>query len=226
MLAMVSQKSMNQVGVSTSRFENPEKYPNFTSATSIAFRLNTIVSNLIESEDRVNRREFDLWRGMAAGSQAQGSWQNAKGDRMEIIIRNDLIARLRQVDMIAKDILVDVNSRTLEIKLLDGRVLRMGAEPDIAFYKNDQIEIAIEIKGGIDDAGVLERVGAAIKSLRRAAEENPRSTTILIVPTVSMSRQAERDILSNQESVNFWFTIEEVLEDPSIADNYYRLLGL
>ncbi len=196
------------------------------SATSIAHHLNTIVSHLIESEDRVNRREFDLWRGMAAGSQAQGSWQNAKGDRVEIIIRNDLIARLRQIDMIPKGILVDVNSRTLEINLLDGRVLRMGAEPDIAFYKNDQIEIAIEIKGGIDVAGVLERVGAAIKSLRRAKEENPKATTILIVQNVSMSQQAKRDLMSNKENVNYWFTIEEILEDSLITDNYYRILGL
>jgi hypothetical protein len=45
-----------------------------------------------EHDDRVDAREFDLWRGMAAGSQAQGSWQNTKGDKAEVVIK-DLIER-------------------------------------------------------------------------------------------------------------------------------------
>jgi len=102
----------------------------------------------------------------------------------------------------------------------------MGTEPDIAIYSNYTIEVAVEIKGGIDVAGVLERVGAAIKSLRRAKEENPEATTILIVPAVSMSQQAERDILSNKDSVSCWFTMEDILEDASRKSDYYRLLGL
>jgi hypothetical protein len=56
-----------------------------------------------------------------------------------------------------------------------------------AIYKEDKIQAAVEIKGGIDTAGVLERVGAAIKSLRRAKEENPQSTTILILQGVSIT---------------------------------------
>lgn len=226
MLAMVSQKSMNQVGIPTSRFEKSATFPSLIAATSIVQRLNTIISRLIETEFRVNRREFDIWRGMAAGSQAQGSWQNAKGDRVEIVIRNDLIACLRQSGLIADELLVDVNSRPVDLELSDGRLLRMGTEPDVAFYANGKIEVAVEIKGGIDVAGVLERVGAAIKSLRRAKGENPKAITILIVSAVSMSPQAERDISSNKDSVNFWFKIEDILESSAPRSDYFRLLGL
>jgi hypothetical protein len=32
--------------------------------------------------------------------------------------------------------------------------------------------VPIEVKGGIDQAGVLERIGATLKSLRRTRQEN------------------------------------------------------
>ena len=226
MLAMVSQKSMGQVGTPTKRFETSALNPTLDASASIARRLNTIVSRLIEEGDQLNRREFDLWRGMAAGTQAQGSWQNAKGKRAETVLRNHMLARLRDSALLASDSPVDGSKRNLELGLRDKRSLRMGAEPDLAIYTNDQIEVAVEIKGGIDIAGVLERVGAAIKSLRRAKDENPDTTTILIVQGVSMSEQAARDIKANSDSVDEWFIMEDILSDTSVANEYYRLLGI
>ena len=35
-------------------------------------RLNLIISHLLENDLSVSKREFDLWRGMAAGTQAKG----------------------------------------------------------------------------------------------------------------------------------------------------------
>lgn len=197
MLAMVSQKSMNQVGRPSARFERTSNLPDLKAAKTIAQRLNTIVSHLIESEDSVNRREFDLWRGMAAGAQAQGSWQNAKGDRAEFAIRSDLLTRLRQAELLENDSIVDVSRRIIELDLLDGRRMRMGSEPDLIIDSDDRIQAAVEIKGGIDKAGVLERVGAAMKSLSRVKEEDPTAITILLMSGVSMSNQALDDIQSN-----------------------------
>jgi len=87
MLAMVSQKSMARVGLSINRFEEGRSHLDDNSALEISKHLNKIVSILIEHDEKVNDREFDLWRGMAAGSQAQGSWQNTKGDRAEVVIK-------------------------------------------------------------------------------------------------------------------------------------------
>ena len=74
MLAMVSQKSMNQIGLATTRYEQTDRLPSSEAALRIARRLNTLICALIEQEHDIETREFDLWRGMAAGSQAQGSW--------------------------------------------------------------------------------------------------------------------------------------------------------
>src|SRR5260370_798078 len=74
--------------------------------------------------------------------------------------------------------------------LTEGRGVTFGDEPDIAFFRDGKTVLAVEVKGGIDKAGVLERVGAALKSLSRARQENPDAVTILIVQGVSVSQQA------------------------------------
>ena len=96
MLAMVSQKSMNRVGLPGTRYEHGRACPDEQMAWAIAPHLNKIISHLVEADERIDAREFELWRGMAAGSQAQGSWQNTKGSRTEIIIKGILQRRLRE----------------------------------------------------------------------------------------------------------------------------------
>ncbi len=174
MLAMVSQKSMNQIVGSVVAYEQGKKTPDEESASFLAAHLNQILSHLIEADEKVNAREFDLWRGMAAGSQAQGSWQNAKGDQAEILLRGMIERHLREKGAIA-----EANETT--IMPTNGRQLVFSSEPDLAVFFNKTLQVAVEIKGGIDSAAVLERVGAAIKSLKRAKEENPESITILIM---------------------------------------------
>ena len=226
MLSMVSQKSMNQIGLSTIRFEQTDRLPGSESALRIARRLNSLISTLVELEQDIERREFDLWRGMAAGSQAQGSWQNRKGDLVEEIIRQDLVSQLYRVGLIEKDSPVDIRPRVVELNLVDGRIIQMGSEPDIEVYTNGRIQAAVEVKGGIETAGVLERVGAAIKSLRRSKEESPGAITILVMSAVSLSTQAMSDIQSNRFSVNYLFTVEDILHDAKRKAEYYSLLGL
>ena len=226
MLAMVSQKSMNQIGASTARYEQSDNLPKPNTAFLIAQRLNLIISNLVESDNELNRREFDVWRGMAAGSQAQGSWQNRKGDQAEYEIRQNLVEQLRRSGLIKEDRLVNIHSRILELNLLDGRRLSMGSEPDLVIFSGDRIQAAVEVKGGIDTAGVLERIGAAMKSLSRVKEDDPTAITILIVSRVSMTPQAESDILANKQTVNSWFAIEDILQSPTRRSEYYQLLGL
>ena len=221
MLAMVSQKSMNRVSLSITRYEASKDKPDDATALGIAKHLNQIISRLVEFDEKINAHEFDLWRGMAAGSQAQGSWQNTKGNRVEVIVKGILQRRLRE-----KALVTDEKEDASKMQLKDGRVFIFADEPDVAIYQNNKILAAVEIKGGIDTAGVLERVGAAIKSLRRAREENPRSTTILILQGVSITQRAKHDLEINREAVNHWFSIEDVLESESKREEIFGLLGI
>jgi hypothetical protein len=229
MLSMVSQKSMGQIGLSSTRYEQGASLPDLNKAHVLARRLNGIISNLIESDETLDVREFSLWRGMAAGSQAQGSWQNTKGDRAEIVIKGMLKLRFQEKHLlVAENDLDDEEdtNRYAQIMLADGRLIVFGDEPDIAFLQDHKIRVAVEVKGGIDIAGVLERIGAAIKSLRRAKDENPNAVTILIVQGVSVSEQARKDLKSNQEAVNQWFTVEEILDDEQRRETFFGLLKI
>ena len=191
MLAMVSQKSMSRVGLSITKYEEGEARLTDDIALTIARHLNKIVSILIEHDEKIDSREFDLWRGMAAGSQAQGSWQNTKGDRTEIVIKDLIARRIREGNQMIEEI---SHGKGEILKLRARRQFILGNEPDVGVYKNNHIQTVIEIKGGIDPAGVLERFGAALKSLRRAKQENPKSITILIMQGVSLTTKAEEEI--------------------------------
>ncbi|GET44100.1 XcyI family restriction endonuclease [Microseira wollei] len=223
MLAMVSQKSMQQVGLPSNRYEQGKAFPNEQIAWDITQHLNNIISHLVETDEQIDAREFDLWRGMAAGSQAQGSWQNAKGSKVEILIKAMVQLKLREGNWIDNEA-SDTDETAMQLK--DGRRIVFASEPDIGVYRNERIIAAVEIKGGIDTAAVLERFGATLKSLIRAKEANPESITILILPGVSVTTRAREALNANRNVVNYWFILEEVINQEDKKEELFRLLAI
>ncbi len=221
MLALVSQKSMKRVGLNLDPYEAGKPVADDQIAVAIARHLNRIVSALVEADEEIDAREFDLWRGMAAGSQAQGSWQNTKGASAEKAIREVILQRLQKRQLISGS---QINATRIDLR--DGRVLVFADEPDIAIVQNDVAQIAVEIKGGIDQAGVLERIGAALKSLRRTRQENPDSVTVLILPDVAMTERALDDLSINVETVTHLCSLKEILEDEHGREGFFQILQL
>jgi hypothetical protein len=221
MLAMVSQKSMKRVGISLDSYEAGKPIPNEEMAMTIAQHLNRIVSVLVEADEAIDAREFDLWRGMAAGSQAQGSWQNNKGASAEVAIREIILRRLQEHEIISGE-----EASTSRIDLGYGRVLVFADEPDVAIYQNDIPQVAVEVKGGIDPAGVLERIGAALKSLQRTRQENPNSVTVLILQDVSMTQRAKEDLNLSTGTVTYLFSAKAIVEDDEKREEFFQILGL
>lgn len=220
MLSMVSQKSMARIGIPVKVYEAAAVVSDRKTAEKIAYHLNQVIGRLIDLDEEIDSREFDLWRGMAAGTQAQGSWQNAKGVRAETLFWGLIQRRLCEKGWVT----VETAERTF--KLRDERVVIFGDEPDVAFYKANRIRAAIEIKGGIDPAGVLERLGAALKTLNRVREENPAAVTVLIVQEVSLTPQARNDLDLNRHIITHWFTMEEVLTDNTARHELFEVLGI
>ena len=87
------------------------------------------------------------------------------------------------------------------------------------------IEIAIEIKGGIDTAGVHERYGAIGKSFEKPKRHNPNCTTILIIQEVSLTQTA-REAISNNSDIAYWFTLEDILASSTHREEFLQLLGM
>lgn len=143
------------------------------------------------------------------------------GAKFEVTVKGIIQKRIRE-----RRLLSDEKKDELRMHLKDGRVVIFADEPDMAIYRDNKIQTAVEIKGGIDTASVLERVGAAIKSLRRTKKENPKSTTILILPGISMTQTARHDLEINRNAVNYWFTIEDILENETKREEIFRLLDI
>ena len=222
-LAMVSLKSMNNIKLPIERFETgrSKKPLDEQKARTVAHHLNELISRLIEADEQIDPREFDLWRGMTAGATAQGSWQNRKGDVAEDLVKGFIKRRIRDRRLLARE---DNGGAT--DTLTDNRTVRYGSEPDVALYEGQKILAAVEIKGGIDTAGVLERVGAAIKSLSRAKNENPDAITILIMYRIAMTEQARLDLGSHRNDIDCWFTIEDVLNRDETREEIFKRLGI
>ncbi len=223
-LALVSLKSMERVGLRVTSFDSGvnRRQMNNQTAMDVARRLNALISRLIEAESDLDARLFDVWRGMTAGSTAQGSWQNRKGKIAEDIVKGIIRQRLRDQQLV----LTDRSSETAD-PLIDGRAIRYGSEPDIALYSDTgEILAAVEVKGGIDAAGVLERIGAALKSLSRAKYENPQATTVLIMYRVSMTEQAHQELETHRPEIDYWFTLEDVLNRDASRQRIFELLAI
>lgn len=230
---MVSLKSMGNVGLNIDAAEagrgRNAGMLNQELALAAAKRLNELISRLIETDETIDPREFDLWRGMTAGATAQGSWQNKKGRAGEEIVKGFVQRRLEAVDaLISQTELNDEANEPTEVFILqDGRTIRFSSEPDIAIYSQDnQIIGAVEVKGGIDPAAVLERIGASIKSLSRAKQQNPNAVTILMMYRVSMSPQALQELHAHQNDIDRWFTIEDVINKQEIREQIFALLNI
>lgn len=237
-LAMVSRKSMSNIGLDITADElgigRNEGRLDAEKAKSAACRFNELISRLVEADERLDPREFDLWRGMTAGATADGSARNKKGAAGEEIIKSFISRRLEEQDIVVNQQLLVIKERgskskqeIREFTLEDERLIRFTSEPDVALYDtNGQIQAALEVKGGIDPAGILERIGAAIKSLSRAKQENPAAITILILYGISLTEQGRRELTAHKQEIDYWFTIEDVIDQETTREAIYRLLGI
>ena len=112
---------------------------------------------------------------------------------------------------------------TCELK--NNIIMRFSSEPDISFSKiigdKEELLAVVEIKGGIDPAGALERYGAATKSFQHALTVSPRCKNFFLsaVYTQELKKRIKNDRLVEQ-----YYDIIEILEDKSIRDTFFNEL--
>lgn len=117
--------------------------------------------------------------------------RNIIGQEAERAVRDKLLQWI-------KDVGIPCKKKGAWFELGAAKTVRMGygSEPDIVFERyNEQtqnwfLEVTIEIKGGIDPAGALERLGAIKKSF----DQTPaRVENIAILGIVTPAMRAELD---------------------------------
>jgi hypothetical protein len=110
-------------------------------------------------------------------------------------------------------------------KLTRDVVMEFSSEPDIAFWrqaaKARELLAVVEIKGGIDRAGALERYGAATKSFQQALATSSRCKNFFLsaVYTPELERRIRQDRL-----VEKYFHIVQILDDASVREQFLEEL--
>jgi hypothetical protein len=124
------------------------------------------------------------------GITIDGKMRNKIGDIAEERIKAIIIEWLKKKNLIIKpdiDRISELEGFPAEVELPNRIIMRFASEPDIAFYIDDMPQAVIEIKGGIDPAGALERYGAATKSFMHAIDQskggNPRCKNFYVAAT-------------------------------------------
>ena len=84
--------------------------------------------------------------------------------------------------------------------------MHYGSEPDIEFQQNGKVVATIEIKGGTDPAGALERLGAVQKSF----EATPANSVNILVAGIVTAEMEQR---LNSLGIGKYFLLDNITHD-------------
>lgn len=190
-------------------------------ALQMARTYNFFISSII-----VNSTQWSLENGhrtilATMGITLDGTMRNKVGDIAEERVCRMIVEWLAAHKLIVEprpiaDALPDELPRQLVLK--SGIVMRFGSEPDIAFERADELIATVEIKGGIDPAGALERYGAAKKSFEHAVRKTGRCRNFYLCGVVT-DQVARR--IRNDRLVEKTFDIIALLNDAKVRDEFF-----
>jgi hypothetical protein len=185
--------------------------------------------NLFLSSIILNSTKWTLENGhrtilATMGISVDGSMRNRVGavgeDRVRRMIAEWLVSnRLVIAPSLSADDLPEQLPKVSELNR--GITMRFSSEPDIAFEQRGAVRATVEIKGGIDPAGALERYGAAKKSFEHAVARSPQCRNFYIggVLTKELQRRIAADRL-----VEKTYSLIDLLKEEKTRAEFFREL--
>lgn len=153
------------------------------------------------------------------GITLDGVMRNKVGEIAEDRIKHLLVEWLIEKALIVKP---KIGKRLTKIAneytLSHDITMRFASEPDVSFLTEDTLLAVIEIKGGIDPAGALERYGAARKSFEHAMSVSPKCKNFYLggVFTTELNRRMSSDRLVEKS-----FNIIDILQQSHSRDEFF-----
>ena len=144
---------------------------------------NAVISSIIEGSNSwtLENGYRNIIANMGIG--LDGTVRNIIGQDAEQLVKTRIKNWLCD-----RGLIIECDAEETRFSLVKGYSMRYGSEPDIEFRKSEDSEIVstIEIKGGKDPAGALERLGAIQKSFQ---ETPPGSVNMLIAGVITTAMQ-------------------------------------
>lgn len=227
-IAGLSQKGLSTIASSVAELEMGRGKPlSDDRAALLAGTINEFISAVVDSD--TDYSPIDTIRLLFAtfGTQIQGAWLNQIGEEASKQVKAMLNKYFLDEQLMAEVIMLDGSKAkpTDEISVQEilgfittnGGKIQFGSEPDVAVTSaDDELLGIIEIKGGIDEAGALERYGAAKKTFDEALSKNPRAFTMYlascITPTVRTRIEADRAVRKTVNLTNVLLDEKERLK--------------
>ena len=187
-IALLSQKRVADLVVPVSTWEDGSRKAPIPAQQllEVAQLYNTIISSIIEGS--TNWTLQNGYRNIIAnvGIALDGTMRNIIGRDAENRVKNRIKEWLD-----SKQLILERNEAETEFTLTRGYLMKFGSEPDIEFQQTVGNELrttaTIEIKGGKDRAGALERLGAMQKSFEATP---PGCVNFLVAGVVTQQMQA------------------------------------
>jgi hypothetical protein len=191
-------------------------------AVLMAQAYNTFICSMISGSDEWTHEDGLRTIIATLGISIDGSMRNRIGEIAEERIYALIIDFLEQQGLTEEPIPLPPRRSTrrfLGYRLAKDILMKFSSEPDISFYRNDICEVVIEIKGGIDPAGALERYGAAKKSFEHAVSTSPKCLNFYVagVITHELARRIDDDRLVSKA-----FDLVRILEEQDERNNFLK----
>ena len=204
-IALLPQKRVAELAVPVNSWERKGRQAHVSAdkVKKVARLYNTVISSIIEgSTDWTMENGYrNVIATMAIG--LDGSMRNVIGKDAEALVKERVSNWLREQQLI-----VSCNDQNTVFELIKGYMMFYKPEPDIEFQKNGRVVATIEIKGGRDKAGALERLGAMTKSF----ENTPPGCVNMLIAGVITEEMQNR--LQNIGVVKVFLLDDVVIDGP------------
>ena len=206
-LALLSRKRVAEIAGSIERWERHPSgsHPNHDAALRVCRLYNAVISSIIL--DNTDWTIENGYRNILAtmGITADGMMRNIIGQKAEKAIRDGILEWVRAHGLLAADEAMESQGGWA---LKGGVLMRFGSEPDISFERDGVYAVLVEIKGGKDPAGALERLGAIQKTFEEAPAQ---CKNFLVVGVVTPTMQTRL----NELRIERVFNMDDLLQNSA-----------
>ena len=187
-LALLSRKQVSQSASNVTGWEDGTHRGNVHPdlARKVACLFNYAISTII-----VGSADWTMengYRNIVAtmGITLDGQFRNRIGRMAETHIKGRILDWLKDRGLIAPE--EELENKNYDLP--NDTIMRYASEPDVAFLRDNRLIASIEVKGGRDPAGALERLGAMTKSF---AETPAGCVNFLVAGVITLQMQARLD---------------------------------
>lgn len=249
-IAALSQKAVKYLAsVDVKKIEtnvNTDISLNPTQALALSTLFNEHITLIVDSSiQSLTEEELHGILLISTGAQIDGSWRNAIGEEAEKVVQRLLVNEAKERNLLEALIprvgtLVErYDAIKLEqignihkyrgVLLTNQTSILFSSDPDISLLSANGITACVvEVKGGTDAGGALERYGAAKKSFEEARRLVPDVPTILVASCITPEMHTR---IGQDSLITSYYNLTELLSEGSISyvqfmNEIFSLLGI